>query len=87
MKRNGTPPKIVCPSCDGTGKVTLGHVMNETLQAVKTLKTASAPDIKKRLDADNELTISTFNNRLSHLESLGLLKRTKVSGMWIYAAV
>jgi hypothetical protein len=59
--------------------------MTETFEAVKALKTATAPDVKKKLDAADEFGISAFNNRLSHLERTGLLKRTKVSGMWIYS--
>lgn len=65
----------------------ISHRMQKTLEVVRGLKSATVLDVAKVLDTNNKLAISAFNGRLSRLESLGLLRRTKVSGMWIYAAV
>ena len=83
MKR--TVPIIVCPKCHGAGLVELSDDMNSTLTAVRKMRQATAQDVKRSLDKENMFHPTAFNNRLTHLMSLGLVVRKKQSRRWVYS--
>jgi hypothetical protein len=73
-----------CPRCAGSGRVELAQVLREALDAVTTIKDATAPKVRQKLDPKHKLHVTAFNNRLEDLWRLGLVERKKNGREWIY---
>ncbi len=76
-------PLIQCHHCHGTGEVPLSDDMLATLNAVRFLKEATAPQVASRLKWKGEPT--AINNRLTDLMALGFLKRRRQSRFFLYS--
>lgn len=78
---------IDCPKCDGSGRVGLDPVFVQTLNVLKSLKSATASEVYQN-SPDKEFTVHTVANvRLEFLRNLGLVERTKRGKFWVYSVV
>lgn len=75
-------PKVPCWHCNGSGRVLLSDELLETLEALKTRKTASARDLFLTLKLNCHPT--AMNNRLEDLRGLGFLTRKRDGKRWLY---
>jgi len=74
--RNRVTDKIKCDCCDGTGQMPLRDEYQQTLNALRRLKTPrTAEDLRPA-----GVTSNAINMRLLRLEKLGLVQRTGKQG-------
>lgn len=79
-----TATKIKCPKCRGTGRADLTYELQNTLDVVRMLKTATSEKIAERLKWPGSPT--AINNRLDNLLKLGLVTRVR-TGKWFAYSV
>jgi len=69
-----TPTFIQCPCCSGSGRCALPPVLEATLAVIPVSGWTSTLEIVKLLGNPDGLGTTAFNNRLTTLKRLGLLK-------------
>ena len=72
---------IVCPRCEGEGKVPLSDHLKEALLAVPTKGCTYVENVAAKLD----IKPSAASNRLVDLLIMGLLKREREGKYWRYS--
>ena len=83
--KRGVKPLVVCHHCQGSGKIKLSTDMQLTLDAVKFLGKATAPEVSTAVLWSGEPT--AINNRLTDLMAHGLVERTRVGRTYVWSAV
>lgn len=69
------PTKVICHHCHGSGRIALSGVMQATLD-VLTRDPQPTQEVARKL-GDQFVKASAINNRLAHIQSLGLASSEK----------
>jgi hypothetical protein len=77
------PNLITCQQCKGQGRVELPEHLEQTLQKLRRMKSATALQIGEALAWKS--TRSAMNRRLEELRGLGFVKRERIGRDFLYS--